>query len=235
MSGVGKISDNGEKVDARVFHEAVQYLRGRIDDQGTWVRKEMQATKDELRAEIKQQGDMLKADMKQQGDRLNRNIDHVLKDVLPMQIRTVHTRMDDMESTMKEKFKAVEHEMKSMRDDIHFIMRMLHQMSQGAPVEVPPLIVEHPPSSHSHDAAEDDSRSPSSLGHSSDPSQRSAPGPSSSPRHRQETSAIGGEDHVSLSPSTQETKERFLRIRRIASQALMSLKPSKEKGKGPEQ
>ena len=210
----------------------------------------MQATKDELRAEIKQQGDMLKADMKQQGDRLDKNIDHVIKDVLPMQIRSVHTRMDDLDSTMNEKFEVVnkkfeavdrrfnklEHEMKSMRDDIHFIMRMLHQMSQGAPVEVPPLIVEHPPSSHSHDAANDDSRSLSAVSYSSDASQRSAPGPSSSPRHRQETSAIGGEDHVSLSPSKRETKEQLLRIRRIASQALISLKPSKKgKGKGPAQ
>ncbi|TFK81757.1 hypothetical protein K466DRAFT_604241 [Polyporus arcularius HHB13444] len=124
----------------------------------------------------------------------------------------VDERFNRLEGEMNERFNKLEGEMKSMRDDIRTMMLLL-QMQQGAPTQSPPRIVEHPPSSHSHDAASGFTRSR----YVSDASQSSAAGPSS-PRHRQGPSAEASGDEASLSASEREaTAHNVLRkIGRLA-------------------
>ncbi|RDX45195.1 hypothetical protein OH76DRAFT_1559265 [Lentinus brumalis] len=118
-------------------------------------------------------------------------------------------KVDERFDKVDERFNRLEEEMKSMRDDIRSIMHML-QMQQGAP----PRIVEHPPSSHSHDAASGFTRSR----YVSDASQSSAAGPSS-PRHRQGFFAEVSGDEASFSSSKRGARaHKVLRtIQRMAS------------------
>ncbi|KAI0760229.1 hypothetical protein C8Q74DRAFT_1294774 [Fomes fomentarius] len=175
--------------------------------------------------------------MKQQGDRLEANINaqskHVIQGVLPNLFRSIHTRVEDVEKSMYEEKKSMRGEIESMRgeiesmrgeiksmrgeiklvqDNVQCIVGMLKEMQQGVPIQVPPVIVEQPPSFRSH--ASGDARS---FG--------CAAG-SSSPRHRRDLSADG----VSPSPSRRRFTDSLRHIRRSTSWL-----SSGKKGKGDSQ
>ncbi|RPD75674.1 hypothetical protein L226DRAFT_570659 [Lentinus tigrinus ALCF2SS1-7] len=205
---------------------AVDLLHARIGQQSASFRQELQGAKDELRAEMKQQGDRLEAKigiveksvhariddveqtMTENFDtvdknfvRMDKNFETINKNfkIVDRSFKAVDQRFNKLEDEMK----SMRDEMKSMRDDIHSIMRMLERMQPGPSNQAPPLIVEQPPSTHSHD----------------DAVQRSEAGPSS-PRHRQGLSVEASGDNVSLLSSTSKVKEGLQLIRRVTSRLL---------------
>ncbi|RPD75622.1 hypothetical protein L226DRAFT_50251 [Lentinus tigrinus ALCF2SS1-7] len=174
-----------DMVKTSVLTQAINSLHARIDQRDASLRQELQVARDELRAETKQQGDRLEA-----------KIDHALEHDLPLQFLAVYNRIDDVEKTMTENFRAVDRK-------LELITHMLQQMQQG--VQAPPLIVEQPPSP--------------TLEFASDDSERDAAGPSS-PRHHQGLSAEARADRDSVSSSTRKLEGVLRRIHGITFGAL---------------
>ncbi|RDX50770.1 hypothetical protein OH76DRAFT_1402397 [Lentinus brumalis] len=162
---------------------------------------------DEAKKNIQQIGSSLKAFEKNVDQRFEKNVDQRFD-----RLEERFDRLEENTNSMQGEIKTMRDEMKSMRDDIRTMMLLL-QRQQGAPTQSPPRIVEHPPPSHSHDAASGFTRSR----YVSDASQSSGAGPSS-PRHRQGPSAEAIGDEASLSASEREaTAHNVLRkIGRLA-------------------